>query len=44
MTNMRQREMRGHYPAAVRAVQGSPLCQRQACRKGARSNGIRSLT
>lgn len=40
MTNMRMREMRGRYPAALRAVQCSPLHQRQTGRKG----GIRSLT
>lgn len=44
MTNVRTREMRGQYPAALRAVQRAPLHQRQTGRKGGSLSGIRSLT
>ncbi len=44
MTNMRTREMRGQYPAALRAVQRAPLHQRHISRKGGILGGIRSLT
>ncbi|MER6763473.1 MULTISPECIES: hypothetical protein [Amycolatopsis] len=43
MTNKRQRETRGQYPAAVRAVQRS-VHQRRTGRKGGSLGGIRSLT
>lgn len=43
MANMRMREMRGHYPAALHAVQCSPAGQRRTCRKGGFLGGICSL-
>ncbi len=44
MANVRTREMRGQYPAALHAVQRAPLHQRQTSRKGGILGGIRSLT
>ena len=44
MTNMRKREMRGRYPAALRAARRSLAHQCRVCRKGGLPGGIRSLT